>query len=696
MKQTSLAYQYASAQPVAPDQTPWRGYIDGWDPLTGIHGWALTTDAPSTPLKLELLVGDVALSTIETGRSRPDLAGLLGVAVVAGFCFTPDIFPRLARLSPRRAEHAVNVRIAGTQVLLRGREPLPTVARFVELWRDALLAAQVQHRDSLSKADQLRVRLSMMRTESEAFRALPLRPTAENEIGHIDALYLDAQSLVWFTGWIARDFDAEFPAIIVDRQKHAAGVAILLYERQDLASRFVGVIGVIDTGWAPPALTGDFFIYVGRNAGRQLRASARTKLLGAEAFLAIYRQAAGVASGGNVDAMSALLSSGDNWLPGSAAAAGMAADAALDRLLMIVGFGCIAEGWSVSPAKRVQTFQLKVGDCVLVADDDATYFRPRPDLASVAGDEAALSRAGFVSMLRGELPHATSGANLLRVIYDDGTSVVKRLEPRLMRQLDCIVDSAEVLRLYPSLRHERCYPALLDAIERQLVARVRWPAIIAVNPCKRLVVLTLPTEPNNVRLCFDYIARLRRFGDPNIGICLVARRSLNLPQTRVLFEEFRPREPNPLSLVCVEEEFDSFAALPFVLSKHNADRFVYVDGGLILTQRGWQEAVETLGMPGHAIRYFQIVDDAGSPDRIHGALSAACFQWTTAAFLQWLSSARRFVRGVFQGNGLPDPVSGRDVRPGAAMYVERVASSRLADMIDEDLLAGRHYVASHA
>ena len=38
---------------------PWRGYLDGWDPHSGIHGWALATDAPSKRLKLELLVGDV-------------------------------------------------------------------------------------------------------------------------------------------------------------------------------------------------------------------------------------------------------------------------------------------------------------------------------------------------------------------------------------------------------------------------------------------------------------------------------------------------------------------------------------------------------------------------------------------------------------------------------------------------------------
>jgi hypothetical protein len=89
-------------------------------------------------------------------------------------------------------------------------------------------------------------------------------------------------------------------------------------------------------------------------------------------------------------------------------------------------------------------------------------------------------------------------------------------------------------------------------------------------------------------------------------------------------------------------------------------------------------------------------DDAGFPDRVHGALSAGCFQWTTAAFLQWLGTARRFVRGVFQNNGLPDPDGERDMLAASAMRIERAVDSRLADMIDEDLLAASQSVPSHA
>jgi len=239
------------------------------------------------------------------------------------------------------------------------------------------------------------------------------------------------------------------------------------------------------------------------------------------------------------------------------------------------------------------------------------------------------SRAGFVTVLRGALPSAVSGAPLLRVIHDDGTSLVKRLEPKLMHQLDCMSDSAEMLRLYPSVRYERFYPALLNAIHRRLSARARGPIAISAAPSQRLVVIRLPSEPSNQRLCFDCIARQGEYSESVDGICLLADRTRGMAQTKLLLEEFRSAVSVPLSLFCIDDALDGFSALPFVLSQLGTDRFVYVDGGVLLTSTGWEHASRALTRQGHCIHYFEIVDDTGAPDRINGAVSAACFGWTT-------------------------------------------------------------------
>jgi len=54
------------------------------------------------------------------------------------------------------------------------------------------------------------------------------------------------------------------------------------------------------------------------------------------------------------------------------------------------------------------------------------------------------------------------------------------------------------------------------------------------------------------------------------------------------------------------------------------------------------------------------------------------------------------VRGVFERNGLPLPVTDGDLLVGAAMRLESAPHSRLADMIDADVLSGRQSFLAHA
>jgi len=102
--------------------------------------------------------------------------------------------------------------------------------------------------------------------------------------------------------------------------------------------------------------------------------------------------------------------------------------------------------------------------------------------------------------------------------------------------------------------------------------------------------------------------------------------------------------------------------------------------------KGWDLAATALGQQGHCIRFLEIVDETGAPDRIYGAISAGCFAWTTAALLEWLGSSTPLVHGVFRTNGLPDARDPDHILAGAAMRVEPLQASRFADMIDADLL----------
>jgi hypothetical protein len=430
----------------------------------------------------------------------------------------------------------------------------------------------------------------------------------------------------------------------------------------------------------------DGFVYLGRQGQYHLRYGPQTRLLRADAFLAAFGQAQAL-PGGHAEAMAALLHSGSNWLPGNATATGVCAEGGIDRLLMLPGFGCLAEGWAVSPAKRVETFHMKIGDCVLVADEAATSFRARPDLQPVFGGVASVvARAGFSVVLRGALGGDASGAPLLRVVHDDGSMAVQRVEPKVLRRLDPVADGDEVLRLFPALRHETFYPNFLKSAGRLSAERFGEPQALALDPARRVVVLRLPADVSNLNLCLDRLACQVAAFAPDIGIALVCDHGRTRSAARLRFEELKSELAAPLSLFMLAHEDDALAELPAILSRLGAQRFVHLGRGIVPTAGGWAAIEASLGKLGHAIDRFEIVDDVGAPDRVDGALSAAAFGWSTPSLLEWSLSAPRLTRGLYQGSGLPE-TPGRDrVFKTAAMRIERPRASRLADMLDEDLL----------
>ncbi|KQT82833.1 hypothetical protein [Aurantimonas sp. Leaf443] len=689
MLQFVAPLDYASPDLTDSPSGRWRGAVERFEPLVGIEGWALAIDAPDEPVELELTVGGEAFALGVTFEPRPEIARTLGTETACGFRFGPEIYPRLARLAPHRRDLPVGVSIAGTDTALRSaRGRAPSVGALVDEWRSAVLGAMAPAERRLGKGDRLLARLSALRMQAEPLRERPLRPLSDHDVGQIDAVFPASDGQVWLVGSMKRGIEPEFPAIVLDRQKFPSGMAVLPYERQDLPTSAVGFVGVMDTGWVPPPAMKDGFVYVGRQGQFYLRYGAHTRVLRADAFLAAFTQAQTVAPGGLGDAMAAILHSGSNWLPGNAAATGLAVEGGIDRLLMMPGFGCLAEGWAVSPAKRIETFHMRIGDCVLLADESATSFRPRADLQPVFGAGSVTARAGFSTVLRGALPSDAGGTPLLRIVHDDGTMAVQRVEPKLLRRLDIVGDGEEVLRLFPSLRCEPFYPDFLRTVRRTLRERTREPAALALAPASRVVILRLPGEVANLNLTFARLARQAATLEPGIGLAVVMDQGRARAEAMLRFEElWAAGGSRPLSLFSVSHEDDILAELPWILGSLGAERFVSVGRGLVLTPEGWGHAAQSLKRLGHAIDRFEIVDDAGNPDRVEGALSAACFGWSAPALLEWSLSAPRFLRGVFRDSGLP--VSSRRDRamPGAAMRVERIRASRLADMVDEDLLS---------
>ncbi len=254
----------------------WRGRIDRFDPLAGVEGWALRIDDPGRRVELELTVGDYVLSLGSTGLARPDVDIHVSPNCRAGFRFDPSLFARLARLARHRRDKPVALRIAGTDItLLPPAGRAPSVGELVAQWREAILSDLGRREAPRSKGDRLLAQLRALRLEAEPLRERALRPLSDGEIGQIDLVHLSSDGQVWFIGWCKRGIETEFSAAIADRVKHPAGIAIAPYERSDLSANCVGVVGLMETGWTPPAQFKDGFVYVGRNGQFHLRLGPR-------------------------------------------------------------------------------------------------------------------------------------------------------------------------------------------------------------------------------------------------------------------------------------------------------------------------------------------------------------------------------------------------------------------------------------
>ncbi len=668
----------------------WRGRIDRFDPNGGIEGWAVAIDSPAVPLELELTVGGDVLALGVTGLARPDIDMHLTGSARSGFRFDPSVFGRLAKLASHRRDRQVGVRVAGTDItLLPPSGRAPTVGELVALWRDAILSDLGRREAPLPKGERLLAQLRALRLEAEPLRERALRPLSDGEIGQIDLVHLSSEGQVWFIGWTKRGVETEFPALVADRLKFPAGIAIAPYERSDLSANCVGVVGLMETGWTPPSQFKDGFVYAGRNGQFHLRLTPQTRLVRAEAFTAAYAQLQPALVGGQGDAMGAVLASVANWLPGAASAGGTFVEGGVDRLLLIPGFGALAEGWAVSPAKRVETFHLKIGDTVLSADEPSTSFRPRADLQAVFGAAPSITaRAGFAAIFRGALPVGAASTPLLRVVLEDGTSAVLRIDAKAPRRVDLVSDGDEVLALFPSLRFEPSYPALLSAVQTTLRSEWREPMVLSLAPAERVVVIRLPGEEASLRLVFDRAARTLRNLPEGVGLAFVADTGRLRAEALLRFEELRERARAPLSLFAVAHPDEIMAELPWLLARLGAGRFVHVGRGLVLTNEGWAGAIRSLERRGHFLDRFEIVDDEGRPDRVDGSLAAACFGWSTPALIEWSRTAPRFLRGTHGTGALPDHAAFDRIVPGGAIRLERPRASRLADLIDGDVLKG--------
>lgn len=667
-----------------------RGHLDVVSPSWGIEGWVIDCAEKEHEIEVELLAGDEIIARTRTGLAREDVSEALDARCRPGFRFMPEAFDALKELV--EVDLPVRVRVSGTHHLFRLEESYATVGAIQVAFFEASLARYVRSVPLGAEASLLLDGLARQVERAMETADRPLFPLSDQRMGRIENFYAAGGGALWFSGWGRRDLAAEFPAVIIDQRRYACAAATMQYERPDLPAQFTGLIGFILTSWKPSTRSGEYFMYIGEAGGQHFAIDPSARLLNAETLLAEFERVRASVSGAATVPLRALLTSGGNWLPNNAKAAGFAAEAAVDRVILVPGFGAFVEGWAICPSKKVTAFALKIGDCILSAEATSTFFKERQDLASVFPEGAAhVGQAGFGTVLNGAITASDVGTPLLKVLYSDGTSSVHGVDPRVVRRFNAMADSDALLRLFPAIQFESFFPAFAAAVQRDTVAALQPPMPVISNPTDTAVVVVCPASKSNTRLLFENIAQ-HVSGLPDAPpILILATRSDFRSEVMRLVHELRDQHHLKTSLFFIDDAGAALSLLPYVLFQLRIQRFVFLEKGVVLSREGWEAAREYFRKPSRGSILLEIGD--GGSSRAEGALGCSCFGWNSAEFALWSQRTPIYAPGPSLDQRLIHVGTMPPRIRGAARRLEQRKPQRLVELID---LALHRHDGGHA
>ena len=501
---------------------------------------------------------------------------------------------------------------------------------------------------------------------------LPLQPVAANLRGFIETVAVDSSGVVWVCGWLAKDQPLEFPAILFDGRKHAAAVSLTSFPRADLPVQAHAVFGAILTDWRPGPGELELYLFFGEDLAFFQRGLKPVRVLETRAALEQFEQIRATCDRATALPLQRMITSAESWLPDTARAGGNA-QASVDRILLLGGFGCLVEGWALSPTKRIESFALRFGDVVLRSEPLATYHKARPDLAVTFPDFGPLlERAGFVAAFRGVIDIDDISEPILKLVFTDGTSANQVVPAGAMRRIGHSVAPEAALALFPSLRHERFFGDFARALQRDARARLGSCEPWRLAPAERVVVLAVPADRSDAFLLAE---QLRQAGLANVGLVLLAERGGIRPEILAIFAGLEASLGLPCSLLFVEDIRYAFYLLAEALRAVGARRFVFLGQGVFLAPEGWRTALAALAGGDEGLHVFVLAAEGQAP-----ASMSDCFAWTAAGFAALLPQVPMVLGGQPDDHGLG--------RAGAAARRHPVAGWRLGEVTVGSVLTG--------
>jgi hypothetical protein len=659
----------------------YRGFIDLIDISQGVRGWALDLAEPQTPQRVELMVGDVVVAEMVPDGPRHDISEALGVTVTPGFAFDAGSLAMVAELA-ESADDAVFVRIAGTQCRLGTSEAAPTASHIVKQQR--LFSVASPNRSSTADFELL---LDDLRADATVMAEQALRPVPENLQGYIETLALDTSGQVWMVGWMRRGHLTEFSAVISERRKIPAAVAIMTYTRDDLPADSCGVIGLLSSAWRPTSATAEFYVFFGAGGRFHLRSHLPIRFVTPSELVAEYEGVRERCLGeGRAIALQRMLTSLESWLPTRSTGNAYATETSIDRVLLVPGLGCLVEGWVVSPMKRVEGLRLRIGGAVMNAQADATYWKPRPDLLSAfPGSDALVARAGFVALFAGDADPEDFADPVIKVVFEGGSSANWSISPKVFRRLGHSALIEDALLFFPALQEEAFFPRFAEAAIRAQRRAMNPPVAMTIKRTRRALIFVLPEDRCDLFLLFEELCQQCRTGGSIDGVAFVAASKSNRSDALWLFREFQLSTGLPASLVVIDDAAHAFALLPDILREIGANRFVFIGAGVFLSDAGWAHARQILLSGGPDLVFLGLEPDEFEQRDLADSVTARCFAWTTPLFVRWSITAAPYLGGYHRDNGLFRSNVAHVVHHGAARASRTLLPARIQEAVNSSV-----------
>jgi len=668
------------------DGTTHSGFVDVIDSMQGVRGWAVNLISPMDPVRLLLCVGQQVVAETLAEGDRHDISNKLGRPARAGFAFEPDVMLTLSSFM-EDPDDAIWVRVADTGHGLASAAGTPTIGELMaRLRKEAAPTPRHTTADFEYLLDELRAAADPLTNEA-------LRPLPENLQGYIETVAVDTSGQVWFMGWMKRGHVQEFSAVLVERRKFPAAIAVISYARDDLPADSCGIVGLISSSWRPTSATAELHVFFGAAGRFHLRSHSPLRIVTSSELVAEYDGIRDRCFGeGRAIALQRMLTSLENWLPTRTAAQWFATECSIDRILLVPGLGCLVEGWVMSPMKRIEGLRLRVGASIMQADPEALYWKPRPDLLSAfPGGERMVSRAGFVGLFAGDAEPEDFADPILKVIFQGGSSANWSIAATTFRRLGHSASVEDALQFFPALQEEAFFPRFAEAAIRAERAAMNAPVVLAAQRSRRAMVFVLPEDRCDLFLLFEELAHQCRTAGGIEAVAFIAASKSNRSDALWLFREFQASHGAARNIACsllvVDDAAQAFALLPDILREIGANRFFFAGAGVFLRESGWARARQALTPGSTDLVFFGLESEDFEQRESGSSVSARCFAWSAGHLARWALSAPAFMGGYYRENGLFLSKSAHVVHHNAAMCTRALISTQVQEAVNATVYA---------